>query len=458
MSTDPIQAAAQKIKADLTAAVAQASADIDALVALIPTPTPTPTPTVKPTLVTPPKVTGSLVVGSKLTSTRAVFAGGQPSSDSIAWASTTQQGVPGSIIPGTTGQTTYTPVAGDVGRYVYSVETASNAAGVAVGYGWTTAPITAAPSPTPTPTPAPTPSPSPVVEPGNPLNTGPSGIGGQPWTDTMAVPVPGAVIPTANFGGWSWWGQGQGGPPYSATTNPANDFYGEALGTDTPANLGIPAPPNRQQYVGYLTVTSTSLSDMSLASAKQGITSAKLYKYFQANGKTPTDVSGTYRAWLYLPSSFAVPVDAGNTGNNEVNLFQFKEMYDNPSQVSDPLWWVQLCSASWAKTYSTAKWITAAPSNPTAPVAFLNRWGNNWKRPVAFYAIPLDEWFEITCTLTQGQQAVYAINGTTFDTAQESEYHVGPFHASSVAWIFGVGNYANIPNTLYVGEAGFTPA
>jgi hypothetical protein len=201
-----------------------------------------------------------------------------------------------------------------------------------------------------------------------------------------------------------------------------------------------------------MTVTSQGAAD--------GQINAKLYKAFDtvdSNGveHSPTDVSGTYSAWYYIPSSYQVP------SGDWSNIFQFKEQYplSNGQSQSDPLWWIQLSTGSWAEGMGGAKWITPKPTGADQPVAMLNYWGNNWTRQLVFDTVPLNQWFEISAVVTQNQSIQFSINGQAFDTAQASQYHVSPFHASSQAWDFGVGNYSNAPNsTLYVGQANYTPS
>jgi hypothetical protein len=89
-----------------------------------------------PALMTAPTISGTYAVGSALTTTNGTFSG-SGLTDTIQWARTTQQGVPGTAIAGATGAS-YTLTAADAGDYVYSLVTATNSAGKASGYGWTT--------------------------------------------------------------------------------------------------------------------------------------------------------------------------------------------------------------------------------------------------------------------------------------------------------------------------------
>ena len=186
---------------------------------------------------------------------------------------------------------------------------------------------------------------------------------------------------------------------------------------------------------------------------------AKLYKGFGSYDSggvehPPSNVSGTYSAWYYIPSSYQVPI------NTWSNIFQFKEKYSaGGASQSDPSWWIQLSTASWALGMGGAKWIGAKPTSNNQPVAMLNRWNNNWTRQIVFMAVPLDRWFDISAVITQNVSTAYSIDGQPFDTARASEYPVSPFHASSQEWTFGAGNYSTAPNTtLYLGGANFVGA
>lgn len=216
-----------------------------------------------------------------------------------------------------------------------------------------------------------------------------------------------------------------------------------------PASVGIPPLNPSDPHVAQMTVTA--------ADAANGRTNAKLYKGFgsqDASGAkhSPSDVSGTYSAWYYIPSSYQVPL------NTWANIFQFKEEYAlaGGSSQSDPLWWVQLSTASWATGMGGAKWIGAKPTSSEQPVAMLNHWDNHWTRQIVFDSVPLNRWFQIVAVVHQGDRIDFSIDGQPFDTANASEYPVSPLHSSSQEWTLGVGNYTTAPNTtLYVGGASF---
>jgi hypothetical protein len=248
-----------------------------------------------------------------------------------------------------------------------------------------------------------------------------------------------ADFSTGNFRQWSWWGQGQ------------SSIWGD-IAVVNPTRVHIPALNSSDLHVAAMTVTPRGPAD--------GKINAKLYKFFDTVNRSgvehsPTNVSGTYSASYFIPSGFQVP------RGDWSNIFQFKEQYPRADgeNHSDPQWWLELANGAWSKTYSTAKWLTPKPTSPNQPVAVLNYWGNHWTRRVVFYTIPLNQWFQISAVVRQDRSIQFFINGRHFDTALQSQYHTGPFHAHSQAWFFGAGNYSTAPgNTLYLGGASYTPA
>ncbi len=182
---------------------------------------------------------------------------------------------------------------------------------------------------------------------------------------------------------------------------------------------------------------------------------AKLYESFGRDlggphARPPADVSGSYRAWFFFPLGFRVP------RGTWVNLFQFKEKYQaRADRVSDPLWWVQLGSASW--THPPGRARLAVRSD--APVAFLNFFSNRWRHPPRFVAVPLGRWVEIRADVRQGQRIDFFLGGEALGTARASEYPVSPFHGTaSREWIFGVGDYSTGRNgPLFIDDAAVYP-
>jgi hypothetical protein len=237
-----------------------------------------------------------------------------------------------------------------------------------------------------------------------------------------------------NFTGWSWWGQTQ------------QNIWGH-IAVVRPQSVGVP-----RRFGPYIGRFQTTRADLA-----HGRYNAKLYKYFDvdtAQGpRTPSNVSGTYSAWYYLPRNFAMQP------KKWINMFQFKELFNRTtgSSLSLPLWWVQLGTASWAKAYPGASWATGKPARGDAPVIFLNHWDNHWTRHVGFAAAPLGRWFEISADVHQGDRIDFYLNGHKFDTARASDYPVSPFRARSEAWIFGVGDYGtDAAGPMYIARASYS--
>ena len=235
-----------------------------------------------------------------------------------------------------------------------------------------------------------------------------------------------ADFSTGDFSQWSWWGQD-------------DPTYGHISVVD-PATYGIPRPPlDGERRVGRMLVTKRD--------AKLGRVNAKLYKGWSRHGRPPADVSGTYSAWYFLRRRYAVPL------GTDANIFQFKEKHGGQS---DPLWWVQLSTASWAERMRGSRWLGKRPRRADQPVAVLNHADNRWRRRSTFMPVPLGRWFQIRADVRQGDRIDFTIDGRRFDTARQREYPISPFRADSQEWIFGIGNYTAAPNTVvYVGRASY---
>lgn len=230
-----------------------------------------------------------------------------------------------------------------------------------------------------------------------------------------------------DFRKWSWWGEG-------------DPSYGD-LSTPTASSESLPSVPGGLTRVGKMVVPSRDRPH------------AKVYKGwpFAAPGELP-DVSGTYRQAYYLPADYTVP------DGTAVNIFQFKErQYNDGRPFSDPLWWINLSTASWALAQDGARWVGDRPPSDDRPVFMLNYWGNDWSRQLVFMAAPRGEWFEIRADLYQGDRIDFFVNDTLFDTASNEEYPVGPHQDDGDEWTFGTGNYTENPSTLYLGGASYEP-
>jgi hypothetical protein len=164
------------------------------------------------------------------------------------------------------------------------------------------------------------------------------------------------------------------------------------------------------------------------------------------------EVSGSYRAWYYLPRDYTL------RGRTWVNVMQFKEPYRCADYCSDPSWWVVLVGGK-----------RRDGVRPGAPVAEVERWNSEGRprRAERRMPFPTGRWVELRADVRQGERIDFYVDGRRFDTALQSEYPVGPMHGSrSLEWAFGVGSYtgtsgdprryaANGP--LYVDAISFRP-
>jgi hypothetical protein len=130
---------------------------------------------------------------------------------------------------------------------------------------------------------------------------------------------------------------------------------------------------------------------------------------------------------------------------------EFKERYWDGSQAgyqSDPAWWLVLYNGDGHGT----------------PYAHVNYWNGGSAgtagRSVAF---PRGRWVEVHADLYQGDRIEWFVGGRRIAVGANSRYPVGPSHgARSLAWDFGVGDYAGagrgtwrnrLSRPLYVGSA-----
>src|SRR3984957_1706407 len=201
--------------------------------------------TAAPALTTAPSISGTYAVGGALTTTDGTFSG-SGLTDTILWARTTQQGVPGTTIAGATGAS-YTLTAADKGDYVYSLVTATNSGGKASGYGWTTQTIAAAP---------------PVAAPaltGAPTITGTYAVGGSlkttdgtfsgsgltdtvQWARSTQQGVPGTAIAGATGASYTLTAADAGDYVYSLVT--ATNSAGKASGYGYTTQVVAAASPS----------------------------------------------------------------------------------------------------------------------------------------------------------------------------------------------------------------------
>jgi hypothetical protein len=237
---------------------------------------------------------------------------------------------------------------------------------------------------------------------------------------------------------WSWWNQGQ---PWLMSQVQLTNVLASAEGITAHGGSRVARFEVRPE------------------DAAAGRIHAKLFKTFSngessyATRRSPADVSGTYRVKYFFPTTYRVPA------NTQVNAFQFKEKYlvgtrtAWTSDPQDPLWWIQLGDSDWAKKMGGPQ-----GSRPDAPVAFINNWTNPWKRKIGWRVLPLGRWVEFRADIVQGERIDFYIDGQLLDTGYQSEYPVSPFHATSVDWTFGIGNYSGAANgPMYADDASFTP-
>jgi len=250
-----------------------------------------------------------------------------------------------------------------------------------------------------------------------------------PSTDTSNAGSDwGSAFEGSGFGEWSWWGQG--------------DSSYTGLSTVDPADRGIPRLNGRS---GRFQVTDSD--------AAAGRIHSKLYKYFHSGSGDrvnwrPTNVSGSYRAWYYLPTDYSV------RPGKWVTPFQFKDQYwytqRGGSEHSDPTWYLAFKNAS---DYGVSA------SRPDAPVAIVQHW-KDWERGYRDYIypgqrvpVPLGRWFEIRAEVYQGDRVEFYMDGKLVNVGRHSDYPVGNHHSLSFNWIFGIGNYTNSPSWLLADQA-----
>ncbi|MBX5468679.1 MAG: hypothetical protein IRZ21_02135 [Thermoleophilaceae bacterium] len=176
---------------------------------------------------------------------------------------------------------------------------------------------------------------------------------------------------------------------------------------------------------------------------------AKLFKAFtDGKGHPPADVSGVYRVWYYLPTTYRVP------NGTSVNALQFKDDYrkSDGSKQSDPLWWINFGNAGYWSSRGGPRGLRS-----DYPVAYINNWGGTHWNSVKFMAVPLGRWVEFRAEVHQNDRIDFYIDGKLLDTARASEYPVRPFHSSSIDYTFGIGNYSSGANgPLYADDASYS--
>ncbi len=241
----------------------------------------------------------------------------------------------------------------------------------------------------------------------------------------------GSNFERGNFSEWDWWGQG--------------DWTYTGLSVIDPADRGLPGLSGR---AARFEVTDPDVDAERLNS--------KLYKFFHTGTGDrvnwgPPDVSGTYRAWYYLPTEYSVRSGGWTTP------FQFKDQYWSTerggSEQSDPVWYL---------AFENASDHGVPGSRPDAPVAIVRHW-EDWTRgyPDSVYPgprvlVPLGRWFEIRADVYQGDRVEFYMDGKLVNVGRHNDFPVGNRHPLSFTWVFGVGNYTNSPSWALVDQAAVT--
>lgn len=169
-------------------------------------------------------------------------------------------------------------------------------------------------------------------------------------------------------------------------------------------------------------------------------------------------VSGTYRAWYFLPSTYSMGKGTWT------NIFQFKEAYwgADGRWHEDPQWWLAMKPAG---DFGSKR---PAGTKDSQPVLVLSHWyldGRQWQPRVA---VPRGRWFELRADVYAGDHIDWFLDGKQFDrsyaknarphatrTTMDRSYPVG-LTQGDVGWIFGVGHYGGI-GKLWVDDVSFTP-
>ena len=157
-------------------------------------------------------------------------------------------------------------------------------------------------------------------------------------------------------------------------------------------------------------------------------THAKMLKSWKVGSgqfttRPPSDVSGVYSAWYYLPKNYRV------RGRGWVNIFQWKESYYRSRRgdrewFSDPTWW-----------------ITLERGRNGGIRALLNNWGGGITAGPSF---PRGRWVQVRAVLRQGRSIDFFLDGKHWTTARQRRYPVSPRYGSrSLGWTWGVGNYSS---------------
>jgi hypothetical protein len=166
--------------------------------------------------------------------------------------------------------------------------------------------------------------------------------------------------------------------------------------------------------------------------AAAGRIHAKVYKWWTG---PPDDVSGTYRAWFYVPRDYRFRPDSWGT-----NIFQWKEEYVETGGRYRQ-------EAQWVVTLGPASWFELQGLPKRAPAVSV--WADGRERTRSVRRFPLARWVEVCADLYQGKWIDVYIDGRQFTVARARQFPVGP-RQGSLKWIFGVGNYGSNDGPIYV--------
>lgn len=205
-----------------------------------------------------------------------------------------------------------------------------------------------------------------------------------------------------------------------------------------------------------------------------GHVNAKLYKIWTRSGaprfhedgtgaEAPTipssnDMSGTYSAWFYFPSTYR----RSATVPNWTTIWQWKQWFGDNRQIVN--WGICVSAASqWGglkRPDGSPQWNGPYDQRPVMSIQGGSF--DHWDYEVR--AVPLGRWFRISAVVHQGQSIDWYIDGNPWRTIYNSRFPVGASpipqdgeDAPPQASIFSVGHYDGI-GTDYVDGVSFTPA
>lgn len=219
--------------------------------------------------------------------------------------------------------------------------------------------------------------------------------------------------------------------------------------------------PAREEGVPPLDGRMVARFEVTPEDLEEGRIHAKLYRSFyvgelRVDSRPPEDVSGTYSAWYYLPPGFEMR-DADGDPDGWINILQFKNHYwvdrDDREEASDPLWWVELKSAAWARERGFESDLPDAH-----PVAWANHDENDLDRPWRFREVPLGRWFEVRAELHEGDRVELYVDGELLDVGDADRWPVSNVEDDPIGFTFGIGSYGPTQSgPIYADDVSYTP-